>query len=87
LIQVTRNKIKNKLKTHRITTRKLERERKKQVDALQKAKEFVLIHLLEAIPDLKLSTTKADINLQLRERLILTLAEIDLDLDAILLET
>jgi len=63
LIQITCNKIKNKLKTYGVTTRKLERERKRQVKALQKAKEFVLFHLLKAILDLKLSTTKADINL------------------------
>jgi hypothetical protein len=87
LIRVTHNKIKNELKTYGITARKLERKRKKQVDALQKAKEFVPIHLLKAIPDPELSTTEADINLQLRERLISTSAEIDLDLDAILLET
>jgi len=54
---------------------------------LQKAKEFVLIHLLKAIPDLELSMTKADINLQLRKRLVLTLAKISLDLDAALSET
>jgi hypothetical protein len=49
---------------------------------LQKAKEFVLMHLLKAILDLELFTTKADINLQLRERLVSTLAKIGLDLDA-----
>jgi hypothetical protein len=84
LIQVTRNKIKNKLKTRRVAAQKLERERKRQVEALQKAKEFVPFHLLEAIPDPELSTTKADIDLQLRERLISTSAEMDLDLDSTL---
>jgi hypothetical protein len=38
--------------------------------------------LLKAIPDPELSVTKADINLQLRKTLILTLAKINLDLDA-----
>jgi hypothetical protein len=75
LIQVTRNKIKNKLKTTGIAARKLERERKKQV------------YLLKAIPDPELSTTEADIDLQLRERLVSTSAEIGLDLDAALWET
>jgi hypothetical protein len=37
LIQVTRNKIKNELKTCGIAAQRLERERKKQVDALRKA--------------------------------------------------
>jgi hypothetical protein len=87
LIQVTRNKIKNKIKTYGIAARKLERERKKQVDALQKAKEFVPMHLLKAIPDPELSTTEADIDLQLRERLVSTSAKIGLDLDAALWET
>jgi hypothetical protein len=86
LIRITRNKIKNELKTRGVAARKLERERKRQVEALQKAKEFVPFHLLEAIPDPELSTTEADIDLQLRERLISTSAEIDLDLDSTLQE-
>jgi hypothetical protein len=86
LIRITRNKIKNELKTRGVAARKLERERKRQVEALQKAKEFVLFHLLEAIPDPELSTTEADIDLQLRERLISTSAKIDLDLDSTLQE-
>jgi hypothetical protein len=84
LIQITRNKIKNELKTRGVAARKLERERKRQVEALQKAKEFVPFHLLKAIPDPELSTTEADIDLQLCERLISTSAEIDLDLDSTL---
>ena len=44
------------------------------------------IDLLQAIPDPKLSITEADIDLQLREALISTSAEIDLDLDAALWE-
>jgi len=51
---------------------------------LQKAKEFVPFHLLKAIPDPELFTTKADIDLQLRKRLISTLAKINLDLDSAL---
>jgi hypothetical protein len=86
LIRITRNKIKNELKTRGVAARKLERERKRQVEALQKAKEFVLFHLLEAIPDPELSTTEADIDLQLRKRLISTSAKIDLDLDSTLQE-
>ena len=86
LIRVTRNKIKNAWKTQGIAARKQERERKKRVEALQKAKEFVPIHLLEAIPDPKLSITEADIDLQLREALISTAVEIDLDLDTALQE-
>jgi hypothetical protein len=46
----------------------------------------VLIHLLEAIPDPELFITEADIDLQLREELILTTAGTDLDLDATLWE-
>ena len=42
MIRTTRNKIKNELKACRVAVRKLERERKRQVEALQKAKEFVL---------------------------------------------
>jgi hypothetical protein len=44
----------------------------------------VPIHLLKAIPDLELSITEADIDLQLRETLISTTARADLDLDAAL---
>jgi hypothetical protein len=44
----------------------------------------VLIHLLKAIPDPELSITEANIDLQLREALISTAVEIDLDLDTAL---
>jgi hypothetical protein len=80
-VRVTRNKIKN---TQGIAARKQERDRKKRVEALQKAKEFVLVHLLKAIPDLELSITEADIDLQLRKALISTTAGTDLDQDATL---
>jgi hypothetical protein len=86
LIRVTRNKIKNDWKTKGIAARKQERERKKKVEALQKAQQFVPVDLLAAIPDPELSITEADIDLQLREALISTIAETDLDLDATLLE-
>jgi hypothetical protein len=86
LIRITRNKIKNELKTRGIAARKLERERKKQVEALQKSRQFIPVDLLEAIPDPELSVTAADIDLQLRKRMISISAEIDLDLDAALRE-
>jgi hypothetical protein len=46
----------------------------------------VLVDLLQAILDPELSITEADIDLQLRETLISTSAEIDLDLDTTLQE-
>ena len=42
--------------------------------------------MLQAIPDPELSITEADINLQLREALISTTAEMDPELDAALLK-
>jgi hypothetical protein len=54
------------------------------VKALQKAAQFVPLHLLKAIPDPELSITKADINLQLRKKLISTSTKIDQDLGAAL---
>jgi hypothetical protein len=87
LVQVTRNKIKNKLKTCRIAARKLERERKKQVELLQKAKGFVPLELLKPILDPELSVTEADIELQLRERLISNPATLGLEIDSILGQT
>jgi len=86
LIRITRNKIKNELKTRGIAARKLERERKKEVEALQKSRQFIPVDLLQAIPDPELFITAADIDLQLRERMISISAEIDLDLDAALQE-
>ena len=44
------------------------------------------IEMLQAIPDPELSITEADIDLQLREALISTTAEIDPELDAALLK-
>jgi hypothetical protein len=46
LIRVTRNKIKNEWKTRGIAARRQERERKKTVEALQKAKQHVPIEML-----------------------------------------
>jgi hypothetical protein len=51
---------------------------------LQKAKEFIPLELLKPILDLELSITEADIDLQLRERLISNPATIGLDVDSIL---
>jgi hypothetical protein len=53
---------------------------------LQKSRQFIPVDLLQAIPDPELSITTADIDLQLRKRLISISAEIDLDLDATLQE-
>jgi hypothetical protein len=44
----------------------------------------VPIHLLKAIPNLELSITEANIDLQLRKALISTVVEINLDLDTAL---
>jgi hypothetical protein len=83
-VWITRNKIKNEYKAYGVAARKLERERKKQVELLQKAKEFVLLELLEHIPDPELSITKADIELQLCKRLISNPAALSLEIDSIL---
>jgi hypothetical protein len=50
---------------------------------LQKNKEFIPLELLEPIPDLQLSVTEADIDLQLRERLIANPAALGLDIDSL----
>jgi hypothetical protein len=81
LIRVTRNKIKNDLKARGVIARRRERERKKAVEALEKAKEFVPIDMLESIPDPEQTTTEADIELQLQEALVSTIAVIDPSLD------
>jgi hypothetical protein len=51
---------------------------------LQKTKEFILLELLKPIPDLELSVTKADIDLQLCKRLIANPAALGLDIDSLL---
>jgi hypothetical protein len=77
LVRITRNKIKNDLKARGVVARRQERERKKAVEALEKAKEFIPIGMLEAIPDPEKTTTEADIELQLQEALVSTIAAID----------
>jgi hypothetical protein len=74
LIRITRNKIKIQWKTKGIAARRQERERKKAVEALQKANQFVPIEMLQVIPNPELSVTEADIDLQLRETLISNVA-------------
>ena len=64
-----------------VVARRQERERKKAVEALRKAKEFVLIKMLEAIPDPEKTTTDADIEVQLQEALVSTIAAIDPSID------
>ena len=49
LIQITRNKIKNDLRAHGVIAQRSERERKKAVEALEKAGNFVPFNMLEAI--------------------------------------
>jgi hypothetical protein len=51
---------------------------------LQKAKEFIPVELLEPILDPELSVTEADIELQLRERLISNPAALGLNIDSLL---
>jgi hypothetical protein len=46
--------------------------------------EFILLELLEPILDLELSVTEADIDLQLREKLIANPATLSLDIDSLL---
>ena len=53
---------------------------------MQKSRQFIPVNLLQAIPDPELSITVADINLQLRKRMISISAKTDLDLDAALRE-
>jgi hypothetical protein len=81
LVRITRNKIKNNLKAHGVIARRQERERKKAVEALQRSKEFVPLEMLEAIPDPEKTTTEADIEAQLQEALVSTIAAIDPSLD------
>jgi hypothetical protein len=74
LIRITWNKIKIQWKTKGITARRKERERKNAVEALQKANQFVPIEMLQVIPNPELSVTEADVDLQLQEALISTVA-------------
>jgi hypothetical protein len=81
LIRITRNKIKNDLKARGVLARRSERERKKAVEALEKAGNFIPPDMLEAIPDPERTTTEADIEVQLQEALVSTIAAIDPSLD------
>jgi hypothetical protein len=81
LIRITRNRIKNDLKARGVIARRQERERKRAVEALEKAKEFIPIGMLEAIPDPERTTTEADIEAQLQEAFVSTIAAIDPSLD------
>jgi hypothetical protein len=51
---------------------------------LQKTKEFIPLKLLKPIPDLELSVTEADIDMQLCERLIANPAALGLDIDSLI---
>jgi hypothetical protein len=68
-------------RTRGVIARRSERERKRAVEALEKAGEFVPLDMLEAIPNPEKTTTDADIELQLQEALVSTIAAIDLSLD------
>jgi hypothetical protein len=81
LIRITRNRIKNDLKARGVVARRQERERKKAVEALEKAGEFVPFEMFKAIPNPEKMTTEADIEVQLQEALVSTIAVIDPSLD------
>jgi hypothetical protein len=51
------------------------------IEALEKAKEFILIKMLKAILNPKKTTIKADIKVQLQKAFISTIAIIDLSLN------
>jgi hypothetical protein len=69
------------LKARGVIAWRSERERKKAVEALEKASNFIPVDMLEAIPDPEKTTTEADIEAQLQEALISTIAAIDPSLD------
>jgi hypothetical protein len=69
------------LKAHGVIAWRSERERKKAVEALEKAGNFIPLDMLEAIPDPEKTTTEADIKAQLQEALVSTIAAIDPSLD------
>jgi hypothetical protein len=50
---------------HRVIARRHKRERKKAIEALQRAGEFIPMDMLEAISDSEKTTTDTDIDLQL----------------------
>jgi hypothetical protein len=69
------------LKAHGVIAWRRERERKKAVEALEKAGNFIPLDMLEVIPDPEKTTTEADIEAQLQEALVSTIAAIDPSLD------
>ena len=69
------------MKAHGVLARRSERERKKAVEALEKAGNFIPPDMLEAIPNPERTTTEADIEVQLQEALVSTIAAIDPSLD------
>lgn len=69
------------MKAHGVIAQRSERERKKAVEALEKAGNFIPFNMLEAIPDPEKTTTEADVEVQLQEALVSTIAAIDPSLD------
>jgi hypothetical protein len=57
------------------------------VEALEKAGEFILLDMLKAIPNPEKTTTEADIEAQLQEALISTIATIDPSLNTAIVDT
>jgi hypothetical protein len=60
--------------------------RKKAVEALEKASNFILLDILKAIPNTEKTTMEANIEAQLQEALISTIAMIDPSLDTAIVE-
>ena len=69
------------MKAHGVIAQRSEKERKKAVEALEKAGNFIPFNMLEAIPDPEKTTTEADVEVQLQEALVSTIAAIDPSLD------
>ncbi len=69
------------MKARGVIARRSERERKKAVEALEKAGNFIPLDMLEAIPDPEKTTTEAEIEVLLQEALVSTIAAIDPSLD------
>jgi hypothetical protein len=57
------------------------------VEALEKAGEFIPLDMLKAIPNPEKTATEADIEAQLQEALISTIAAIDPSLDTAMVDT
>jgi hypothetical protein len=69
------------LKARGVIARRSEREKKKAVEALEKAGKFIPLDMLEAIP--KKTNTEADIEVQLQEALVSTIVAINPSLEAV----